>query len=160
MFIYIVSGRLVDFCKPIQSKYETAISIVLGRNLDAIIVETEKCAIDCIQFMREQRSGHATFIPLDTIQVKPVNEKLRNISKGARLAVDVITVDSHLEKAVFYACSDSIVVDSMEIARDLSYGKGVSVKGKKNNDGCSCHLGRYCHPQDRNDYRRTRIAII
>lgn len=31
-----VRGRIVDFCKSIQKKYETAVSVVLGRNIDAI----------------------------------------------------------------------------------------------------------------------------
>jgi len=32
--------------------------------------------------MRNQRAGQATFIPLDTIQVKPINDKLRTFAKG------------------------------------------------------------------------------
>ena len=44
-----VRGRIVDLCKPIQRKYETAVSVVLGRNIDAIVVDEEKTAIDCIE---------------------------------------------------------------------------------------------------------------
>ena len=42
-------GRLVDLCKPTQRKYETAISVILGRNIDAVIVDEERTAIDCIE---------------------------------------------------------------------------------------------------------------
>jgi len=44
-----VRGRVVDLCKPIQRKYEAAVSVVLGRNIDAIVVDEEKTAIDCIE---------------------------------------------------------------------------------------------------------------
>jgi structural maintenance of chromosome 1 len=44
-----VRGRLVDLCKPTQRKYETAMEVVLGRNIDAIVVDEEKTAIDCIE---------------------------------------------------------------------------------------------------------------
>lgn len=44
-----VKGRVVDLCTPTARKYETAISVVLGRNIDAIVVETEKVAIECIE---------------------------------------------------------------------------------------------------------------
>ena len=44
-----VRGRLVDLCKPTQRKYETAVSVVLGRNIDAVVVDEEKTAIDCIE---------------------------------------------------------------------------------------------------------------
>lgn len=44
-----VRGRVVDLCKPIQRKYESAVSVILGRNIDAIVVDEEKTAIDCIE---------------------------------------------------------------------------------------------------------------
>ena len=44
-----VRGRVVDLCKPTQRKYETAVSVVLGRNIDAVVVDEEKTAIDCIE---------------------------------------------------------------------------------------------------------------
>lgn len=44
-----VRGRLIDLVKPTQRKYETAISTVLGHNMDSIIVDFERTAIDCIQ---------------------------------------------------------------------------------------------------------------
>jgi structural maintenance of chromosome 1 len=39
-----VRGRVIDLCKPTQRKYETAVSVVLGRNTDAIVVDAEKTA--------------------------------------------------------------------------------------------------------------------
>lgn len=44
-----VRGRIVDLCKPIARKYEAAVAVVLGRNIDAIVVDEEKTAIDCIE---------------------------------------------------------------------------------------------------------------
>jgi chromosome segregation ATPase len=44
-----VRGRVVDLCKPTQRKFETAVSVILGRNIDAVVVDQEKTAIDCIQ---------------------------------------------------------------------------------------------------------------
>lgn len=44
-----VRGRVVDLCKVTQRKYETALSVVLGRNIDAVVVDEEKTAIDCIE---------------------------------------------------------------------------------------------------------------
>ena len=44
-----VRGRVIDLCRPTQRKYETAVSTVLGRNVDAIVVDEEKTAIDCIE---------------------------------------------------------------------------------------------------------------
>ncbi|RPD71420.1 condensin complex subunit SMC1 [Lentinus tigrinus ALCF2SS1-7] len=123
-----VRGRVVDLCKPTQRKYETAVAVVLGRNIDAIVVDEEKTAIDCIEYMRNQRAGQATFIPLDTIQVKPVNDKFRAFAKGARLAVDVITYDPAVERAMHHACGNALVCDSMDVAKYVCYEKGQEVK--------------------------------
>jgi len=79
--------------------------------------------------MRNQRAGQATFIPLDTIQVKPVNDKFRAFAKGARLAVDVIQYEPSIERAIHHACGNSLVCDTMEVARYVCYEKGQEVKG-------------------------------
>jgi len=79
--------------------------------------------------MRNQRSGHLTFLPLDTIQVKPINDKYRSLAKGARLAVDVIEFDPGVERAMHYVCGNTIVCDSMEVAKWVCWEKGQEVKG-------------------------------
>ena len=45
--------------------------------MDAIACDQEKTAKDCIQYMKEQRIEPETFLPLDYVEVRPVNEKLR-----------------------------------------------------------------------------------
>ncbi|KAI0726494.1 cohesin complex subunit psm1 [Fomitopsis betulina] len=123
-----VRGRVVDLCKPTQRKYETAVSVVLGRNIDAVVVDEEKTAIECIEYMRIQRAGQATFIPLDTIQVKPTNDKFRSFAKGARLAIDVIQFDPAVERAMHHACGNALVCDTYDIAAYVCYEKKQDVK--------------------------------
>ncbi|KAI8927149.1 RecF/RecN/SMC [Entophlyctis helioformis] len=123
-----VHGRLFDLCKTTQNKYNQAVSVVLGKNMDAIVVDSQKIAIQCIKYMREQRSGQATFLPLDTIQTKPINEKYRSFAAGARLAMDVIQYDSIAERAVLYACGNALVCESMQVARYICYERKQEVK--------------------------------
>ncbi|GAA5966085.1 hypothetical protein JCM21900_006440 [Sporobolomyces salmonicolor] len=123
-----VKGRVIDLCKPTQQKYGVAVTTVLGRNIDAIVVDTEKTAISCIEYMRVQRLGTATFLPLETIKVQPVSDKYRSIAKGARLAIDVITFDSSVEKAMQSSCGNALVCDNMQIARSICYDRGQEVK--------------------------------
>ena len=83
-----------------------------------------------IQYMRNQRAGQATFIPLDTIQVKSVNDKYRSFARGARLAVDVIQFEPAVERAIHYACGNALVCDTMDVARYVCYEKGQEIKGE------------------------------
>ena len=124
-----VHGRILDLCKPSQRKYETAISTILGKNMDAVVVDSERTAIECIKYMRDHRAGMATFIPLDNIQVKPVQEKYRAFVKGARLALDVVQFDGVFERAVKYVVGNALVADSLDIARHVVYEKKQEVKG-------------------------------
>jgi structural maintenance of chromosome 1 len=163
-----VRGRIVDLCKPIQRKYETAVSVVLGRNISSIVVDEEKTAIDCIEYMRTQRAGQATFIPLDTIQVKPINDKYRSFAKGARLAVDVVQYEGAVERAIHHALGSALVCDNMEVARYVCYEKGQEVKGtfavdvalirSSKNLAYSCYSGGHDHPQEWSDHRWTQYA--
>ncbi|KAI5889216.1 RecF/RecN/SMC protein [Schizophyllum commune H4-8] len=123
-----VRGRVADLCKPSQRRYETAVSVVLGRNIDSIVVDDERTAMDCIEYLRNQRAGQATFIPLETIQVKPISERFRNPGRGIRLAVDVIEVDSAVERAIQHACGTALICDTMELARNLRYERNQDVK--------------------------------
>jgi len=80
--------------------------------------------------MRNQRAGQATFIPLDTIQIKPINDKYRNFQKGARLALDCIQFEPVVERAMHHACGNALVCDTMEIARNVCYDRQQEVKGE------------------------------
>jgi hypothetical protein len=79
--------------------------------------------------MRNQRAGQATFIPLDTIQVKPVNDKFRSFARGARLAIDLVQYDESVARAIQHACGSSLICDTMDVARYVCYEKGQEVKG-------------------------------
>jgi len=80
--------------------------------------------------MRNQRAGQATFLPLDTLKVKPINDKFRSFAKGARLAVDVIQFEPTVERAMHHACGNALVCDTMEVAKFVTWEKGQEVKGK------------------------------
>lgn len=123
-----VSGRLVDLCQPTGKKFDTALTVVLGRHLDSIVVDCEQTAIDCIQYMRRQRAGQATFIPLDTIQSRPVSEKWRTFTTGARPAIDVLSFESQFTRAFQYACGNTLVCDTLDIAKYVCYARSQKVK--------------------------------
>ncbi|XP_077988808.1 structural maintenance of chromosomes protein 1A-like [Glandiceps talaboti] len=132
-----VYGRLIDLCEPSQKKYQISVTKVLGKNIDAIIVDTEKTARDCIQYMKEQRADPETFLPLDFIEVRPTNDRLREIRepRGVKLVIDVIRFDPPpVKKALQYACGNSLVCETVDDARKVAFGgaerhKAVALDG-------------------------------
>lgn len=135
-----VKGRVSELCKPIEKRFQTAVSTVLGRNFDAVVVESEKTAIDCIQYLREQRRGQATFIPLDTIQFTAINSNIKGQHRGCRMALDTINYDRSLERAFSYVCGNAVVCDDLAIAKYICWEKRNDVKAVTI-DGSVIHKG-------------------
>ncbi|KAL8842669.1 MAG: hypothetical protein Q9170_000444 [Blastenia crenularia] len=134
-----VKGRVSELCKPIEKRYGVAVSTVLGRNFDAVIVENEKTAIDCIGYLRDQRRGQATFIPLDTIQWTASTSNIKG-TRGTRMAIDTINYDSSLERAVAYVCGNAVICDDLAVAKHVCWEKRNDVKAVTL-DGSIIHKG-------------------
>ena len=100
----------------------------MGKNMDGIVVDNKRTAMECIQYMREQRIGTSMFIPLDSIQHKPVNERLRSLGPRYRLCIDVITCEPEMQPAVSYAVANTVVCDSLDAARELCFQRDENVK--------------------------------
>ncbi|KAI2085374.1 Structural maintenance of chromosomes protein 1 [Ophidiomyces ophidiicola] len=135
-----VKGRISELCQPKQKKYAEAVSTVLGRHFDAIVVDNEKTAKECIQHLRDQRAGQATFIPLETIQVKALNSNLKGMHRAMRPAIETVDYDNSVSRAIIYACGNAIVCDDLNTAKYLCYEKGIDAKAVTL-DGTVIHKG-------------------
>ncbi|EFW14350.1 Structural maintenance of chromosomes protein 1 [Coccidioides posadasii str. Silveira] len=135
-----VKGRISELCQPKQKKYAEAVSTVLGRHFDAIVVDNEKTAKECIQHLRDQRAGQATFIPLETIQVKALNSNLKGLHRGMRPAIETVDYDNSVSRAIIYACGNAIVCDDLDTAKYLCYERGIEAKAVTL-DGTVIHKG-------------------
>ncbi|XP_011627814.1 structural maintenance of chromosomes protein 1 [Amborella trichopoda] len=116
-----VHGRMTDLCKSNHKKFHLAITVAMGRFMDAIVVEDDYTGKECIKYLKEQRLPPQTFIPLQSIRVKPVLEKLRTLGGTAKLIFDIIQFPPALEKAVLYAVGNTLVCDGLEEAKHLSW---------------------------------------
>ena len=122
-----VKGLVHDLCRPKKDKYATAVSTVLGRHFDSIVVDTSSTAQECISYLKKQRAGAASFIPLDTIEAEVASLPVSGGS-GYLLAINAIEFDSEYERAMQYVCSNAIVCDTLEIAKQLKWQQGVNAK--------------------------------
>ncbi|XP_074926551.1 structural maintenance of chromosomes protein 1B isoform X3 [Chelonoidis abingdonii] len=123
-----VFGRLLDLCHPIHKKYQLAVTKVFGKYMSAIVVATEKIARDCIRFLKEERAEPETFLALDYLDIKPVNEKLREI-KGSKMMIDVVqTPFTPLKKVIQFVCGNGLVCETVKEARQIAFDGPVRLK--------------------------------
>ncbi|MCR4840990.1 MAG: chromosome segregation protein SMC [Lachnospiraceae bacterium] len=101
-----------------ESDLETAIETALGGNVQNIVTRTQETAKDCIEYLKSNKMGRATFIPLDI--VKPRKDEFDSdvfSMKGViGRASDVVKYDKEYEPAVRYLLGRYLVVDNYENA--------------------------------------------
>eukprot|EP00166_Cyanidium_caldarium_P003139 ctg_3037.g592 len=119
-----VRGRIADLCRPVQRKYHEAVAVALGKSMGAIVVDTEDTAGECIAYLKEQRAGTATFIPLREIRAPTVQAALRSLGGTARLLIDVLQFDRSIAAAVQYVAGNTVVCDTLDEARRIAYAAG------------------------------------
>ncbi|KAK4831344.1 hypothetical protein QYF61_017475 [Mycteria americana] len=123
-----VFGRLLDLCHPIHKKYQLAVTKVFSKYMTAIVVATEKTARDCIQFLKQERAEPEIFLALDYLDVKPINEKLREI-KGAKMMVDVVqTPFAPLKKVIQFVSGNGLVCETVKEAKQIAFDGPVRLK--------------------------------
>ncbi|KAF2355591.1 SMCs flexible hinge, partial [Trinorchestia longiramus] len=119
-----VYDRMINMCQPIHKRYNVAITKVLGKYMEAIVVDTEKTARQCVQYLKDQMLDPETFLPLDYIQAKPLKERLRNISepRNVKLLYDVLQYDPpEIKRAVLFATNNALVCETPDDASKVAY---------------------------------------
>ncbi|KAM5170638.1 structural maintenance of chromosomes protein 1B isoform 1-T1 [Mantella aurantiaca] len=128
MYPDTVFGRLFELCHPIHKKYQLAVTKAFGKYMNAIVVTSERVARDCIRFLKEERGEPETFLSLDYLELKPINEKLREI-KGCKMLLDVVQCSSALlKKVVQFVCGNGLVCETVKEARHIAYDGPVRLK--------------------------------
>ena len=46
-----VHGRMTELCRPSQKKYNLAVTVAMGKFMDAVVVEDESTGKDCIKVL-------------------------------------------------------------------------------------------------------------
>lgn len=124
-----VLGRLLSLCSPTSSKYNLAVTVIMGKHMESVVVDSAATARECIDLLRETRAGVATFIPLDAVKVKPLDARLRGLSSTSRLARDIIRAERPgVQRAIDFAVENAVVCDTEDEAKELCYGSQVAEK--------------------------------
>ena len=101
--------------------YQTALEIALGASSQHIIVEDENAATKAIDFLKRNRAGRATFLPLTTIKARTIssqNQAAIASSPGfLGMADELVSFDKRLEAIFKNLLATTAIFDTVEHAR-------------------------------------------
>ncbi|VPK33273.1 chromosome condensation and segregation SMC protein [Streptococcus pneumoniae] len=101
--------------------YQTALEIALGASSQHIIVEDEHAATKAIDFLKRNRAGRATFLPLTTIKARTISSQnqdtIASSSGFLGMADELVTFDTRLEAIFKNLLATTAIFDTVEHAR-------------------------------------------
>ena len=114
----------------VKSKYALALETAAGPRINSIIVQSDEVAAECIAFLKSRKIGTATFLPLN--KIKPAEERsdvagMARLSGVQGMAISLVSFEDRFKPAFSYVFGNTLVVDSIEIARKLGIGKARMV---------------------------------
>ena len=101
--------------------YQTALEIALGASSQHIIVEDEQAATKAIDFLKRNRAGRATFLPLTTIKARTISSQNQDAIAASPgflgMADDLVSFDKRLEAIFKNLLATTAIFDTVEHAR-------------------------------------------
>lgn len=101
--------------------YQTALEIALGASSQHIIVEDENAATKAIDFLKRNRAGRATFLPLTTIKARTISSQNQDAIAASPgflgMADELVSFDKRLEAIFKNLLATTAIFDSVEHAR-------------------------------------------
>ncbi|MDO5852616.1 MAG: chromosome segregation protein SMC [Thermoplasmata archaeon] len=107
----------------VDKEYETALSVAAGGKMAAVVVDDDQVASDCIGYLKRERLGRVTFLPLTKMMGgKPRAKAIMSEKDSEGYAINLIDFDPKYQNAFWYVLGDTLVVRDMDAARRIMGG--------------------------------------
>ncbi len=160
-----IVGVVADILS-VRKEYELAVETALGGSIQNIVTEDEQTAKAMIEFLKKNRFGRATFLPLTNIKAKPVNLSGNILSEPGvvGMASGLVQSEEVFSNLVEYLLGRFVVVDTIDnasaLARKYHYTmRIVTLEGELLNPGGSMSGGAFRSNQNLLGRRREMEAL-
>lgn len=105
-------------------QYQTCIEIALGSSMQFLVVNNEEVAKDCINYLKQQKGGRATFFPLNIIKPRYLDQNIYNLIKEQEAFVDLasnlVSYEDKYKAIILNQLGTVIVAKTLEGANQIS----------------------------------------
>lgn len=144
-----IKGVVADLLK-VEKNYETAIETALGGSIQNIVTDNENTAKGMIEFLKKNKYGRATFLPLTSMKNKKTFNNPAALKEPGVIGVasDLVQVEAEYEGLANYLLGRTLVVDHIDhgiaIAKKYQYTiRMVTIEGESLNPGGSLTGGAF-----------------
>lgn len=144
-----IVGVVADIIR-VRKEYEVAVETALGGSIQNIVTDNEQTAKEMIGFLKKNRYGRATFLPLTNMKAKPVNLSggIMNEPGVIGMASDLVEADGRFQNLIQYLLGRFVVVDHIDHAIALAKKyhhtvRMVTTEGELLNPGGSMSGGAF-----------------
>ena len=112
-----IHGVVADIIK-VDKRYETAIETALGGSIQNIVTEDENTAKKMIAYLKENRYGRATFLPLTSVSAPDHVPAMRALGENGviGMADTLVKTEERYRKVAGYLLGRVLVVDTIDNA--------------------------------------------
>ena len=118
--IHDIVGNIID----VDPTYLTAITTSLGAAFNNIIVDNASGAEEAIKYLKENKFGRVTFLPINVMKPKYVDEKILNILKHQEgfinIASNLVRTESLYQTIISNQLGNTLIVDNIKNANIIS----------------------------------------
>ncbi|HLD31850.1 MAG TPA: AAA family ATPase, partial [Patescibacteria group bacterium] len=110
----------------VKEEHCLALDVAAGAYLSSVVVDNDRTAQTCIEYLRQNQMGVATFLPLNKIRPRLVAqdiEKLKLFPGVVGLAVDLAKFDRRFLDIFSYVLGNTLVVRDLNVAREIGIGR-------------------------------------
>lgn len=143
-----ILGVVAEVIK-VEKTYTVAMEAALGSGLQNIITETGEDAAAAVGFLKQQRKGIATFLPLDLLKIKPrqnVPKEIASHSSYLGVAADYVNLPLKMKPVAEFLLGNTLLFknlnDAIALMRKTKVNfRFVSLDGDMVNSGGSVSGG-------------------
>ncbi len=125
-----ILGTVADIIKT-EKKYERAVEIALGSAIQNIIVNTDSEAEEIIEYLKKNKIGRVTFLPVSMLAQRSLNSSEREVLKEKCVidtADNLIQTEPKYEAVIKNLLGRIIIVDNLNNGFKISRKLGNTVK--------------------------------
>lgn len=140
-----IEGAVAELIQ-VPKEYQTAIETTVGNAMQHIVVKTEANAREAIKYLKTNRYGRATFLPLNIIRKRTIpnvqRQILQNNDAFVSIAADLVQYNRKYENIIYYLLGNVVIAKDLpganQIANLLQYRyRIVTLEGDIVNPGGS-----------------------